>query len=374
MNRVINVQQPTPTPTQVIGTGDVASWQEVARRLLARWKQISGSALLVAAATYGITLLLAPTYTAKMSFLSPQPQQSAATAALAALGNLSGLAGGNATRSSSDQYVSLMQSVTVSNEIVEKFNLQDVYKTKFKEDARKDLKRHVRIVAGKKDGLISVEVDDVDPRRAADMANAYFSALTDFSNSLALTEAQQRRSFFQKQLKQTRDLLGAAQDKLTAAGFNSGTLKAEPKATAEAFARVKAEIAANEIRLQTALRTLTEQAVEVQQLRAANNELNVQLRRFEKPMEGSANQDYVLAYREVKYQEAMFDIYARQFELARLDEAKEGTLFQVVDKATPPERRSAPQRTKIALSAMLLAVLALCAFFGRKPVSARGQY
>jgi uncharacterized protein involved in exopolysaccharide biosynthesis len=179
---------------------------------------------------------------------------------------------------------------------------------------------------------------------------------------------------FQKQLEQTRVLLGAAQDKLTAAGFNSGTLKAEPKATAEAFARVKAEIAANDIRLQTALRTLTEQAVEVQQLRAANNELQVQLRRFEKPMQGSTqqDQDYVLAYREVKYQEAMFDIYARQFELARLDEAKEGALFQLVDKATPPERRSAPQRTKIALSAMLLAVLAFSMFFGRKPTSTSG--
>lgn len=347
---------------------------EVMRRLRPKWKQIGGGSLLVAVVTYGITLLLPPTFTARMSFISPLPQQSSGAAALASLGNLAGLAGGNAVRNSSDQYVSLMQSVTVSNEIVDKFNLQDVYKTKFKEDARKDLKRFVRIVAGKKDGLISVEVDDVDPQRAADMANAYFDALKGFSNGLALTEAQQRRAVFQKQLEQTRVLLGAAQDKLTAAGFNSGTLKAEPKATAEAFARIKAEIAANEIRLQTALRTLTEQAVEVQQLRAANNELQVQLRRFEKPVQGPTqqDQDYVLAYREVKYQEAMFDIYARQFELARLDEAKEGALFQLVDKATPPERRSAPQRTKIALSAMLLAALSLCMFFGRKPTSTSG--
>jgi uncharacterized protein involved in exopolysaccharide biosynthesis len=139
-------------------------WTDVMRRFRPKWKQIGGGSLLVAVATYGITLLLPPTFTARMSFISPQPQQSSAAAALASLGNIAGLAGGNAGRNSSDQYVSLMQSVTVSNEIVDKFNLQSVYKTKFKEDARKDLKRFVRIVAGKKDGLISVEVDDVDPR------------------------------------------------------------------------------------------------------------------------------------------------------------------------------------------------------------------
>lgn len=367
------MQQSIPTPMPAVDTGDDSLWSEVLERLRPKWKQIGGGALLVAIFTYGMTLLLSPTFTAQMSFIAPQAQQSSAAAAIASLGNLAGLAGGAATRSSSEQYVSLMQSVTVSNEIVDKFNLQDVYKTKFKEDARKNLKRYVRIVPGKKDGLISVEVDDVDPRRAADMANAYLDALKSFSNNLALTEAQQRRTFFQKQVEQTRDLLGAAQDKLTAAGFNSGTLKAEPKALAEAFARVKAEIAANEIRLQTALRTLTEQAVEVQQLRAANNELRAQLRRFENPMEGPVNQGYLLAYREVKYQEAMFDLYVRQFELARLDEAKEGALFQLVDKATPPERRSAPQRIKIATSAMLLAAMALCVFFGRKPTSVRAH-
>ncbi len=311
----------------------------------------------------GITTLIAPTFTAVTTFMPPQQSQSGAASALASLGSLAGLAGGAAGISSpGERYVALMQSVSVSDRIVDQFKLMDVYEAKFRVDARKSLATNVRIALGKKDGLITVEVDDKSQQRAADMANRYVDELRRMTGTLAVTEAQQRRAFFERQLQQSRDRLVQAQQALQSSGFNAGALKAEPKAAAEAYARIKAETTAAEMRLQVLSGSMAENTPEVRQQQTILTALRAQLARAEQATDTSAGPDYVGRYREFKYQETLFELYARQFELARADESREGALIQVVDAATPPEKKSKPKRAVTAVATTLIALLALMAF------------
>jgi uncharacterized protein involved in exopolysaccharide biosynthesis len=217
------------------------------------------------------------------------------------------------------------------------------------------------MAAGKKDGLITVEVDDESPRRAADIANQYVDELRRMTSTLAVTEAQQRRVFFDQQLKQSRERLVQAQLALQASGFNPGALKAEPKAAAEAYARLKAEATAAEVRLQVLRGSLADDTPEVRQQQAGLAALREQLARTAQASDAAGGADYIGKYREFKYQETLFELYARQFELARTDESREGTLIQVVDPATPPEKKSRPKRSVVTLTSALGALLALTA-------------
>lgn len=329
------------------------------------WRGILICTVLATCIGAGVSFVIPPTFTSRISFLSPQPQQNPAAAALSSLGALSGLAGAAGLKSQTDQYLALMQSVTVADRIIERFKLSEVYETKYSVDARKELAKNVRINAGKKDGLISVEVDDEDKARAAAMANAYLEELKTLSNGLSLTEAQQRRSFFEKNLLETRDRLSKAQERLQQVGFNPGALKNEPKAAAETYAKLKAETTSAEVKLQTFRAGLTDDSTEVRRQAALVSSLREQLAKLERPLDGPANQDYVSAYRDYKYQEALFDIYARQFELAKLDESRDGALFQVVDIALPAERRSKPKRAFITAASLLAGLVLSIAFFGR---------
>ena len=333
---------------------------DILRTLRQHWVLLTLGPIAAGALALGVTFLIPPTFTASTTFLPPQQSQSATASALASLGPLASLAGGAAGgKSSGEQYVALMQSVTVSDRLIEQFKLMEIYDQKFRVDARKELGNNVRIALGKKDGLISVEVDDHSPQRAADIANRYVDELRRVTGTLAVTEAQQRRAFFEQQLKQSRDRLVQTQQALQASGFNLNALKAEPKAAAEGYAKMKAEVTGAEVRLQALRGTLTDNSPEVRQQQIALNAMREQLAKVEAATQVSGGPDYVSRYRDFKYEEALFEVYARQFELARVDESREGALIQVVDPATPPERKSKPKRVYTALAATLVAAVLL---------------
>ena len=252
-----------------------------------------------------------------------------------------------------------MQSATVSDRLVDHFKLMEVYDVKFRVDARKKLSNNVRITLGRRDGLITVETDDKSPQRAADIANRFVEELRRVTGALALTEAQQRRAFFEGHLQTSRDRLVKAQTELQASGFNASALKAEPKAAADAYARLKAETTAAELRLTLLRNTLADITPEVMQQQSALSALRAQLANAEKSVGTTDGPDYVGKYREFKYQETLFEVYARQFELARADESREGALVQIVDLASPPERKSSPKRAMIAISSTLISLVVL---------------
>lgn len=332
---------------------------EVATLLGQHWKLLTAAPVGAGLVALGVAFVIPPTFTGVTTFLPPQ-QQSTAASVLSQLGPLAGLVGSGANlRTPADQYVALMRSVTVSDRIVDQFKLIEQYDTKYRMDARKELDGNVRISVGKKDGLITVEVDDRSPQRAADMANRYVDELRRMTSTIAISEAQQRRLFFEHQLQQTKDKLTAAQLALQASGFNQGAIKAEPKAAAEGYAKLRAEVTAAEVRLQAVRGSLADDTPEVRQQQATLAALRGQLARLEQTTDPNAGPDYVSKYREFKYQETLFDLFARQYELARVDESREGALIQVVDPATPPERKSKPKRAIIAVVATLGTALLL---------------
>lgn len=323
------------------------------------WKTVAGALVLGAALGFGGAFLIPPVFTAKTVILPPQQQGSAATAMIGSLGALGALAGGlGSMKSPAEQYIGLMSSTTVADQIIDRFKLMEVYDKEFRMDARKKLAQNLSVTAGKKDGLIAIEVDDKDPKRAADMANAFVENLRTLTNTLAVTEAQQRRVFFEQKLAETKDRLVKAQVALQSTGFNASALRAEPRATAEGYARLRAEAMAAEIKLGAMRSTLTDRAPELQQQQSIVNSLRSELSRMEqRPQDNATDADYISRYREYKYQETLFELYARQFEVARVDESREGALIQVLDAAQPPEKKSKPKRAYIALGAGAAAVL-----------------
>ncbi len=311
----------------------------------------------------GCSFLIAPTYTAKTQFLPPQQQQSAAASMLASLGALGGLAGAaTGLKSPADQYIAFMKSVSVQDALIERFSLVEKYEAKLRTDARFALTGSVKIASGK-DGLISVEVDDKDPKFAADLANAHVEELRNLLARLAVTEAQQRRMFFEKQLAQTKDNLAKADLALKSSGVSSSVLKSSPAAAVEAVARLKAGISVQEVKLGAMRNYLTESSADFKQALSELASLKTELAKAEKDEPTTQGiSDYVSRFREYKYQETMFELFAKQFELAKVDESREGAVIQVLDIAQPPERKAKPKKAMIAIIATLASCFALLVF------------
>lgn len=360
-----DITQSNATPATTWPNEDGISLMEIVGVLIARWRLLTAVPIAVGVVAIGISFLIPPTFTAKTVFLPPQQPQSAAASALASLGALSALGGGalGSVKTTADQYVSLMQSANVQDRLIDQFKLMGEYEAEFRFEARNRLSQNTRISLGKKDGLITLQVDAHSPQLAADLANAHVTELRRLTGELALTEAQQRRIFFESELERTREQLTQAQQVLQQSGFNPGALKAEPKAAAEGYARLKAEVTAAEVKLQTLRGRLADSAPEAKQQRALLAALQNQLNKLElKEGNGEMPKDagYIGRYRDYKYQESLFELFSRQFEAARLDESRDSGLIQIVDPATPPEWKSKPKRAQIGLAASLIAALLAC--------------
>ena len=326
--------------------------------------------LIIGLAALGISFQIPETFTAKVVLMPPQQQQSGASAMLAQLGALAGAAGAAAgIKSPSDQYAALMKSSAVENRLIDRFNLIKIYESKLREDARKTLEQRTRIDAGKKDGLMVIEVDDHDPKRAAEIANAYVEELSILLSRLAVTEAQQRRVFFERQLQKVKEDLTRAQSALKRGGTEADVLKTQPQTAVIELAQLTAQVTAKEVELAAMRSYLKEAAPDFKQ---ALNELAALKAQLAKSQAGSVlvksdgNQniqnDYVSRFREYKYQETLFDLMARQFEIAKIDESREGAIIQIIDAAEPPERKSKPKKAMITLIATLAAGFFLLLF------------
>lgn len=319
--------------------------------------------LAVGLAALAISFAIAPTFTATTKFLPPQQQQSAAAAMLQSLGALGGLAGAaTGLKNPNDQFVSFLQSRTLQDTLIERFKLMERYESEFQEDARKTLSANAIISAGK-DGLISVSVDDKDPAFAAELANAHVQELTLLLGRLAVTEAQQRRLFFEKQLADAKTKLTQAEQALQSSGVNISALKANPQAAVEGLAQLQASITAQEVKLATMRSYLTENAPDFRQAMTELSALRTQLRQAEVSQpKAQGDSDYVAKYRDFKYFETLFELFAKQYELARVDESREGAVIQVVDVAQAPERKSKPKKALIAILATLASGFVLLLF------------
>lgn len=307
-----------------------------------------------------VSLLMTPIFTAKTVVMPPQQQQSGAAAALASLGGLAGLAGAaGGIKSPDEMYVALLGSENLQNRLIADLKLQERYETKTLTDTRATLKSQVRFSADKKSGLLSIEAEDKDPVFAAELANRHVAELRTMLGRLAVTEAQQRRVFYEQQIQQTQDKLAVAEVAFRAAKEKSGMQVTSVLAETgvRASAELRGQIAAREVQLQAMSRFATAQNPDTQRIASELAALRSQLNKAEqgsgenKAAASPLHQEAVKSYRDVKVQEAMLEVLIRQYELARVDEAKEGPLIQQVDVAVPPERRSKPKRAQMVLVA-----------------------
>jgi len=306
-----------------------------------------------------VSLLMTPIFTAKTVMMPPQQQQSGAASALASLGGLAGLAGAAAGIKSPDEmYVAFMQSESMQNAVIKRLGLQERYEAKTLTDTRTALKGAVRITPDKKSGLITIEADDKDPAFAAQLANAHVEELRSLMGRLAVTDAQQRRVFYEQAIAKTQAELAEAEASFRAAKEQSGmqVTAVIAETAVRAGAEMRGQIAAKEVQLAAMSNFATPQNPDVQRLAGELAALRAQLKKLEQGSGGEEKsspmqQLAVKSYRDIKAREAMMGVLVAQYESARVDEAKEGPLIQQVDVAVAPERKSKPKRAVIVLVA-----------------------
>ena len=319
-----------------------------------------------------ISLLLPQRYTATAMLLPPQQSSSMGAALASQLGSMGGmaaLAGGSlGLKNPNDMFVGMLRSRTVEDAMVQRFGLMQEYRKRYLSDARKVFEKRATVDGSGKDGLIHISVEDRDPRRAADLANGYIDQFRIQSQHLAITEASQRRLFFEQELEQAKNNLANAEEALKQTEQTTGVIQLDSQARAliESAASLRAEITAREVQIQGMQTYPTGENTQMVQAQTELGSLRAQLAKLggsedsaggelivPKGRVPAAGLEYVRKLRDVKYNETIFDILARQFEIAKLDEAKQGALIQVVDPAIPPD--SDPSR-----SAGLLSLAQLC--------------
>ena len=369
------MNDPIQNPVAAMAEDDEIDLLDLVHTMADNLRLLIVGPLIAGLAMLGYAFTITPTFTANTTFLPPQQQQSAAASMLASLGGLAGLAGGAAgIKNPNDQYIAFMKSRAIQDSLIERFDLKERFEVKTPTDARQALDSVANITVGK-DGIIQVEVDADAPQFAAELANAYVQELQSLLAKLAVTEAQQRRVFFEKQLQQSRDNLAKAEAALQASGVNASALMSQPQAAVTVVAQLQAQITAQEIKLASMRGYLTDTAPEFRQAMTELNALRVQLRQAEAgqaPTQGDA--DYVARFRDFKYHEALFELFAKQYEIARVDESREGAVIQVLDVAVPPDDKSKPKKALMAVIATLAAGFALLLFvFVRQALRSSGQ-
>lgn len=345
---------------------------ELAIVLAKRKKMIIGVTLVTALASVAISLAIPNTYTGTALVLPPQ-SQSGASALLGQLSVLGGAVGQSlGVKNPNDTYVAMLNSRTVSDNLVKRFDLMNVYDKKLPTDTRIELAMATSIFSGK-DGIISIQVDDKQPKRAAMLANGYVQELQKLTQTLAVTEASQRRLFFERQLTLAKEGLADAETALKTLQEKTGMiqLSGQSEGIIRAAAELKAQIGAKEVAL-GAMRTFaTNSNPEIIRIEQELSGMRLQLKKIETGMNAgngdvsistskvpAAGLEYIRKVRDVKYHEGIYELLAKQFELAKIDEAKQSSLIQVLDNAVEPDKKTKPARAVIVLISTLLGALA----------------
>ena len=340
-----------------------------------------------------VSLVLPVRYEAKAVLLPPQQNTSIGSAlmgqlgSLGALGSLASLTGGGlGLKNPADMYVSLLTSRTVEDAMIQRFGLMKEYHEKRMSDTRKELERRTTAVAGTKDGLIRLSIEDRDPKRAAELANGWVEEFRRLSASLAITEAARRRLFFEQQLQQAKDQLTEAEDAMTKTEQTTGVLQIDSQARAliESAAILRAQVVAKEVQIEGMRSFAAEDnpnlilakqelaALQSQLERVAGSQSDVGSDiNLSKGRVTQAGMEYIRRYRDLKYKETVFELLAKEFEVAKLDEAREGSIIQVVDAAVPPDKKSSPHRTLIVLATTILSFFVAAFWVFMRESSAR---
>jgi LPS O-antigen subunit length determinant protein (WzzB/FepE family) len=351
---------------ETAGTAPAISMIEVLTELaLGKWL-IAKVVLAAVVAGILLSVLLPVRYTAITRIMPPQ--QAVPSAAMfmnqmanSGTGSLAAAAGmGLGLKNPNDIYIGLLNSRPIADAIIHQFDLAKLYRAKDMTAARKKL-AEVTVVVSEKNGFIAVSVTDQDRKRSAAMANAYTNELRLLTKTLAVTEASQRRLFYEDQLKQAKDALLAAELSFQQIQQSKGlvALDAQAKAMIESLALLRAQVAAREVEVQALRSYSTERNPDLLLAERELSSLKEEAARLEQRshLPGSAvlglgdvpgaGMEYLRAEHELKYRQAMFDLLLKQYDAAKLDESKDAAIIQVVEPAIEPDRKSSPKRSLV---------------------------
>lgn len=316
------------------------------------------------------------TYEGVVKIMPPQQNPSAATNVLNQLGPLAALAGSTlGIHNPSDLYVDMLRSRSVADALIQRFSLMQVYGLKDIADVRKLLEERSQIEAAGKDGVITITVRDRDPQRAADMANAYVEELKKLSQILAVTEAGRRRLFFEQQVQLAGNDLAKAEVAMKETQQKTGLihLDSQAKAMIESLTYLQAQLTAKEaeveamrsfatsenpdlIRARQEVEALRSQLAKVQSGQSATTLADVATRNLPE-----AGLEYVRSMRDLRYHESLWEALTKQYEIARIDEAKDASIIQFLDRAVRPTKKASPRRAVVVVvatfSGLLVAVM-----------------
>jgi tyrosine-protein kinase Etk/Wzc len=324
-----------------------------------------------------VAFLLPVRYEARIMLLPPQQNSSLGSALLGqlggigALGSLASLAGGGLSlKNPADMYVSLLTSRTIEDAMIQRFDLRKDYREKRMSDARKEFERRTTVVAGAKDGLIRITIEDRDQKRVAELANGWVDEFRKLSATLAITEAARRRLFFEQQVQQAKDKLTEAEEAMTKTEQSTGVLQidSQAKALIESAALLRAQVVAKQVQIESmrsfatddnpnlilAKQELASLQSQLDHLAGSQHDTGSDIN-LSKGRVTQSGMEYLRRYRDLRYQETVFELLAKEFEVAKLDEAREGSIIQVVDPAVVPDRKSSPHRTLIIIASTIFA-------------------
>lgn len=345
--------------------------------LASNWRWIAGFTMAGLIVGVTLSLVLKPTFTAEAIIVPPQQPNSSASTMMGQLGVITGLSGaaGLSLKSPADMYIGILQSRTIADNIISRFRLKDLYKTKTLVDTRIALQRQVKFESGK-DSLIHISVKDRDPNRASEIANGFLDELYKTNSLLATSEAGQRRAFYDQRLAEEKDALARAESDLKNTQQKTGLIQLSGQAASiiGSIAQARAQVASREVELQSIRTYATQDNPETVRLEQEIESLKSHLANLENSqrtiMPGDiqvptgrlpeAFLEYERQTRELRYHVTLYELLSKQSEAARLDEAKSAPVIQVIDRAVPPDKKSGPSRKLITVGFALLGFFFSC--------------
>jgi uncharacterized protein involved in exopolysaccharide biosynthesis len=355
--------------------------------LMAIWRRRLWLAKVIglgAVAAIAIALLIPKKYTSTAQLMPPDQQTLSSTSLLSALSGAGpaaslGTGGLMSTRTPGGTFIGVLSSQSAQDDIIDRFDLRRIYHCKFYFEARKILTDRTTIDEDKKSGIISIAVVDGDPNRARDMAKAYVEELDKIVNRVSTSSARRERIFLEERIQSIKSDLDASSVALSQFSSRNATLdiQRQGEATVEAAGKLQGELIAAQSELSGLKTAYTDDNVRVRQAQAQVNVLQSQLHKMGGEGEDAEGGDlkadqfmpsirklpllgvtYSDLYRRVMMQESLYETLTKQYELARVQEAKEIPPIKVLDEPQVPEKKSSPHRTIIVLLGILISAFA----------------
>jgi len=312
-----------------------------------------------------ISLIMTPVYLAETKIYIPQSSTGLSSQLLSQIGPMVGLTG--TSKAPNELYIELLKSRPVRERIVKRFDLITVYGLKTPRQAQGYLMKNIKIKQDMKSGVITLGIQDTDPTRCTAIANAYIEEFRNQNKVLALTEASQRRLFFEEQLKEAKAGLSNAEEAMQMFQEKSGAINIDSQAAAiiDAISQLRAQIAVKEVQTRVMRTYSTPNNPDVRRAEEELSSLREQVRRLEAKKGDdsvivptgslpSAGKEYVRRMRDLKFNEKLFELLLAQYQSAKLDEARDAVVVQVLERSEPPGRMVKPKRIQMVILALIV--------------------